>query len=184
MIIHAPRITLRPFQPDDWEWLLRVEGTVDNAKFQNYEPRDEANARKYAIEAAEKGNGGGNPVWFEFVIESEGHSIGRIGAIADEHPRQFRVWYSLDSEFGGKGYATEALQTILILAFDVLQMHRVFAYVDSRNLASRRLCERAGLRFEAELVEDFELKGEWTNTCFYAMLKREFCKPFAIEIAE
>ncbi|MCB0825249.1 MAG: GNAT family N-acetyltransferase [Armatimonadetes bacterium] len=184
MIIHAPRITLRPFHADDWEWLLRVEGTSENARFQNYEPRDEENARKYAIEASEKGIGQGNPVWFEFVIQVDGTAIGRIGAIADEHPLQFRVWYSLDPTHGGKGFATEALQTILVFAFEVMQMHRVFAYVDSRNTSSRRLCERARLRFEAELVEDYELKGEWTNTCFYAMLRREYCQPFEIQIIE
>ncbi len=46
--------------------------------------------------------------------------------------------------------------------------------LDGRNEASRRLCERLGLRQEGHRLQDFWSKGEWTDTYEYAVLASEW----------
>jgi RimJ/RimL family protein N-acetyltransferase len=77
-------------------------------------------------------------------------------------------------EHSGRGYATEAAQAILRLAFDGIGLHRVMARLDERNDASARVCQRLGMRQEARLVENEWLKGEWTNELDFAILDREW----------
>jgi RimJ/RimL family protein N-acetyltransferase len=74
----------------------------------------------------------------------------------------------------GRGYAAEAATAVLELAFGRLGLHRVFAELDPRNVASIRLCSRLGMRHEAEFLENMWFKGEWADTGVYAVLAREW----------
>jgi RimJ/RimL family protein N-acetyltransferase len=58
--------------------------------------------------------------------------------------------------------------------FAAIQMHRVIAQVDDRNVPVHRLLERLGFRREGRLVDADWFKGEWTTLCSYAVLDREW----------
>jgi RimJ/RimL family protein N-acetyltransferase len=75
-----------------------------------------------------------------------------------------------------KGYATEALSSVLEFCFKKIGLHRVTASCDGRNIAGWRLLETIGMRREGEFVKDRVIDGEWTNTIFYAMLEEEHGK--------
>jgi RimJ/RimL family protein N-acetyltransferase len=90
-----------------------------------------------------------------------------------EH-RSGEIGYVLNPEHQGRGYATEAAQALLALAFDGLGLHRVMARLDERNGASAAVLRRLGMRQEARLVENEWFKGEWTNELDFAILAREW----------
>jgi len=93
------------------------------------------------------------------------------------HSREHRggeVGYVLNPEFGGHGYASEAVRRLLGLAFDDLGLHRVVARIDARNEASARLARRLGMRQEAYLVCNEWFKGEWTDELDFALLEDEW----------
>lgn len=46
--------------------------------------------------------------------------------------------------------------------------------IDSRNQASKKLCERLGMRIEGNFIEDYWNKGEWTNSLIFGMLYSDF----------
>jgi RimJ/RimL family protein N-acetyltransferase len=54
------------------------------------------------------------------------------------------------------------------------KFHRVFAKLDARNLASKKLLEAIGFREEAFFHEDYFFKGEWTSSYEFATLKDEW----------
>lgn len=70
--------------------------------------------------------------------------------------------------FHGLGLAREAASAVLTFAFTELHAHRVQATLDARNEASARLCERLGMRREATFIQDWYMRGEWTDTAIYA----------------
>lgn len=74
----------------------------------------------------------------------------------------------------GQGYAREAAELLLDLAFGEIGLHRVYAELDPRNAASVSLCKRLGMRLEGHFVDHMWLKGEWTDTGHYAILDREW----------
>lgn len=74
----------------------------------------------------------------------------------------------------GHGYATEAVQALIGVAFGTYKMRRVIAQLDSRNAASAKLCERIGMKREAYLRQDCWAKGEWTDNVIYGLLEAEW----------
>jgi RimJ/RimL family protein N-acetyltransferase len=87
------------------------------------------------------------------------------------------VGWVFHPEHHGRGYATEAAQAILRLAFDGLDLHRMIARIDPRNTASMKLAERLGMRKEAHLVQNSWQRGEWTDEADFALLKSEWSPP-------
>jgi rhodanese-related sulfurtransferase len=88
------------------------------------------------------------------------------------------------SSAAGLGYATEAVQALIGVAFGTYGMRRVIAHVDSRNAASARLCERVGMKREAHLRQDCWTKGEWTDSLIYGLLAREWHGPRSSAVSE
>ena len=59
-------------------------------------------------------------------------------------------------------------------AFNALNLHRLNAVVDPRNLASARVLRKLGMREEGLLRENELVKGEWTDELVFAMLADEW----------
>ena len=91
-----------------------------------------------------------------------------------QHARQATIGITLAQRFHGKGFALEAIATLLNYAFEELSLHRVCADTDPRNTAAWRLLERLGMRREAHLKQSLWFKGQWTDEYFYAILKPEW----------
>ena len=56
------------------------------------------------------------------------------------------IGYLLRREVWGAGIATETARLLLAYGFDVLGLEQVWATVDRRNVSSRRVLERCGMR--------------------------------------
>jgi RimJ/RimL family protein N-acetyltransferase len=120
--------------------------------------------------------------WYQvgiFLLESS-KLIGDCGfRVLPDDPEQAEIGITLAPEFQGKGYATEAAQSLLDYLFVPLGKHRVFGSVDPRNLASLKLLERVGMRKEAHFVKSLRFRGEWVDDVIFAMLAEEW-KPSSI----
>ena len=105
------------------------------------------------------------------AVEYDGRVIGDVLLMAGELASwQAEIGWVLNPDFHGQGLATEAARELLAVAFGDLDMHRVWAQLDPRNVASARLCERLGMRKEAHFRQDLWFKGEWSDTAVYALL--------------
>jgi RimJ/RimL family protein N-acetyltransferase len=96
-----------------------------------------------AIEAWESGRG--HRPW---VLERPADEalLGMIGVSVARH--RVGVGYVLARPYWNMGYATEALEAVTRAAMADPTMFRVWALCDVDNLASARVMEKAGLRFE------------------------------------
>lgn len=93
-------------------------------------------------------------------------------SVADGHAE---IGYVLHPDHSGQGFATEACEALLALAFDGgLPVHRVSARMDERNTASARVVARLGMRHEATHVEGEWFKGEWTTLLVFGLLRQEW----------
>jgi RimJ/RimL family protein N-acetyltransferase len=91
----------------------------------------------------------------------EGHTpIGICGLIKRAELEDVDVGYALLPQFWSKGYASEAAAAVLAYGKATLNLQRIVAIVAPDNLASIRVLEHNGLRFERPLKwppEDTEL---------------------------
>jgi RimJ/RimL family protein N-acetyltransferase len=91
--------------------------------------------------------------------------------------RSAALTYCLDAAAWGQGYATEAAGTLLQWAFDTLDLNRVQAEADTRNVASARVLEKLGFVREGTLREDCVVNGEVSDSWVYGLLRKEFRPP-------
>ena len=87
--------------------------------------------------------------------------------------RSAHLGYCLRSEAWGHGYATEAAGALVTWAYDVLDLNRVQAEVDTRNAASARVLEKLGFVREGTLREDCVVDGEVSDSWVYGLLRRD-----------
>jgi RimJ/RimL family protein N-acetyltransferase len=104
-----------------------------------------------------------------------GNLIGEVSLIwRSVEARQGELGWIFHPAFHGQGFATEATNALVDLAFGPADLHRVYARCDARNLGSWRLMERLGMRREAHFREHALFKGAWDEEFYYAMLRDEW----------
>jgi len=172
------RLQLRQIQMADAKALFKYRRDTLINQYQGWIPEtiDEVHdfiARKVSGEINIPGT------WVQLVvIKKDDHElIGDVGVhfLADE-PLQIEIGCSLNSQFHGQGFATEALKEIISYLFNVLNKRRITASIDPGNLSSIQLFERLGFRKEAHFKESLFINGEWVDDLVYAILKKEWQK--------
>jgi RimJ/RimL family protein N-acetyltransferase len=88
---------------------------------------------------------------------------------------QAELGWCLDPAYGGRGYATEAVEELIRICFEDLGLRRVVANCFADNVTSWRLMERVGMRRELYAVrESLHRSGAWLDGMGYAMLADEW----------
>ena len=80
------------------------------------------------------------------------------------------VGYSLDQQFNGKGYTTEAVSLAVEFAFHELKLHRVEAGAMLSNPGSMRVLEKAGFHREGIEQKGVKVNGQWEDHQIFAIL--------------
>ncbi len=79
----------------------------------------------------------------------------------------------------GRGVATESLAALLDWAYATLDLNRVQAECDTRNLACARVLEKLGFLREGTLREDCVVDGVVSDSWVYGVLRRDRPTPHA-----
>jgi [ribosomal protein S5]-alanine N-acetyltransferase len=80
--------------------------------------------------------------------------IGRCGLHAWnlDGKHEVEVGYVLARQYWGQGFATEAAKTVRDYAFDRLGFDRLITVIYPENIASQRVAQKLGMRYEKETV--------------------------------
>lgn len=85
---------------------------------------------------------------------------------------RFEIGYWIRTSESGQGLVTEAIHGIVRWASDHLNAQRIEIRMDSRNLRSRKVAERAGFHLEAILRQDEpDVEGLPSDTPVYVKLR-------------
>ena len=95
-------------------------------------------------------------------------------AHVDAQNRRAEIGFALRRDHWGRGYMSEATQTLIRFAFEELELHRLEADVDPRNDVSIRLLERLGFQREGYLRERWLVGQEINDGVFYGLLRSEW----------
>ena len=171
------RVVLRRFRPADLDSFVAYRSIDQVARYQSWEaPYSRAAGQRFISEltASHPDNAG---EWFQFAVAlgGTGELIGDCAARPQaDDLRQVEIGFTIAPAHQGRGYATEAVRSLIGYLFGARCKHRVSASSDERNLASIRVLERIGMRREGHLRESSWAKGEWTDDLLYAILDREW----------
>ena len=166
--LRTERLLLRSREPSDTAALHAIYGREDVAQYLLSPPMDLEEVEEMLTDRASSDEDG-----FGLVLELDGQVIGEVGLVF-RGPTTGELSWVVHPDHGGRGLVTEATRALIDLGFGHCALHRIYAELDPRNLASQRMCERLGLRRESHRLADFWSKGEWTDTLEYAVLATEW----------
>ncbi len=87
--------------------------------------------------------------FYSMVLKDTGEMAGMAGPFHPDHfPEPEMSWLLTEARFEGTGLAAEACQAVLTHLFTSLGWANVVSFVDTRNIASRKLAERLGARLD------------------------------------
>lgn len=97
--------------------------------------------------------------------------IGTVGfhALSAKH-RRAEIGYEIHPDYWRKGYASEAVKSILQYGFDALDLTRIGAVVFTENAASHQLLEKLGFEREGVLRNYMYQNGASHDTYVYSLL--------------
>lgn len=170
------RLTIRPATPDDADATWRYHRCEPVFRWMTHIATT-AGAHRERFTGPER-------LARTLVVQLAGTVIGDVKLDVDEAPSQVRenarrtqaeLGWAFDPEYGGRGYATEAVTELLRIGFGRLGLHRMVAFCFADNEPSWRLMERVGMRRETYMVRDsLHRSGEWLDGMQYALLADEW----------
>ena len=109
------------------------------------------------------------------VYKAEQKFIGTAGFIGwnVEHGRA-EIGYALSRKYWGKGYMTEVVNAIIYFGFKTMILNRIEARCVIENIASARVMEKVGMKYEGILRKCIFMKGKYQDLKIYSILKEEF----------
>jgi RimJ/RimL family protein N-acetyltransferase len=178
--LETDRLLLRHFRDTDLDEFLAYRSDPRVAKYQGWDIPYERERGLAFLEEMKNTQPGTPGKWFQAAIEilSSKSLLGDCAFhVMANDQRQAYIGITLAHSYWGKGYAEEASRRLLDFLFYELNLHRVVAECDVKNVASFTLLNRLGFRREAHLVENIWFKGAWGSEFHYALLEREWKKP-------
>ena len=150
IVLETERLILRHLNPDtDVDFILRL---VSEPPFIRYigdkGVRTLADARRYITDGPLKSyeiNGYG---LYKVELKSEGAAIGMCGLVNRDTLPDADIGFAFLQSYWNQGYAYESAAAVMTYAREQLGMARILAITTPDNVASGKLLNKIGLRFD------------------------------------
>jgi RimJ/RimL family protein N-acetyltransferase len=185
IFLETERLVLRRFTEDDVDNLVELDSDPAVMRFINGgrpTPRQEIESDVLPTFLGYYERFAGYGFWAA-VEKSTGRFVGWFHFRPAEaaHPDEVELGYRLRRSAWGKGYATEGSRALIQKGFAELGVQRVVATTMVVNVASRRVMQKAGLRFVRTFHQPWPdyIEGEEQGDVEYALLRSEWEQPAA-----
>jgi RimJ/RimL family protein N-acetyltransferase len=183
VFLETERLELRRFTADDVENLVELDGDPDVMRFINGgRPTARAEVENEILPAFldHYARYAGYGFWAA-IEKPTGRFVGwfHFRPAEGAPPGEVELGYRLRRSAWGKGYATEGSRALIDKGFAELGVQRVVASTMVVNVASRRVMEKAGLKFVRTFHQPWPdyVEGEEEGDVEYALLRSEWELP-------
>ena len=180
VLLETERLFLRRFTTADVDNLVELDGDPEVMRFINGgkpTSRDEVrnDILPRFLQYYERFDGYG---FWAAIEKSTGEFVGWFHFRPDEKsgPHEPELGYRLRRSAWGKGFATEGSRALIRKGFTEFEVQRVFASTMTVNVASRRVMEKAGLKFVRTFFQDWPevIEGDEEGDVEYGLSKTEW----------
>jgi|SRR5271166_5827028 len=168
--LRTDRLLLRPFTRDDIPDLVPLIGAREVAATTRRipHPYTHAHAEEFLAACEE-----GDEINLAILRQADLRLVGGGILRPDGDHRHAEVGYWIGVPHWGNGYATEAARALVEYAFEVLQLHRIYASHTANNPASGKVLRKIGMKHEGRMREHLVKWGEYQDLELYGMLRSE-----------
>jgi ribosomal-protein-alanine N-acetyltransferase len=177
------RVVLRPLTLEDWDdW--RAVRTRSRDWLERWEPLPElgsgdpvvsADAFRARCSAWERQRHFDTAYGFG-IFMLDGPLVGEVslGSVLRGPFQTAFIGYWIDMPHAGQGLVPEAVALTIRYGFEDLGLHRMEAAIVPRNVASRRVAQKLGLREEGVAARFLQIRGTWEDHVRYAITLEEW----------
>jgi len=178
LILLTRRIRLRELREEDWQAMHEYASDPQVVEYLPFGPNEEKDTRDYLQKEIANQIAEPRMAYCLAIIQrNEDRLIGtcRITITSPEN-QEGEIGYTLNRQYWGHGYMTEAAQKVITFGFKKLGLHRIFATCDYRNTRSYRVMEKVGMQKEG-LLRGYKFFKGIRHDCFiYSILKPDWQK--------
>lgn len=174
-VIATERLTLRPFTEDDGAAIYALQSDARVLRYWDSPPWTDRSRIEVFLAGCRQMSDDGTGVRVAVDRSADGRFIGWC-TVNSWNPdfRSASLGYCFVESAWGHGYATESARALLRWAFATLDLNRVQAEADTRNIGSARVLEKLGFVREGTLREDCIVDGDVSDSWVYGLLRREW----------
>ncbi len=173
--LRTTRMVLRPLQRAHLDCMLPLisarEVAATTLRIPHPYTREDAE-RYFTTMEAEIGQG--KMLRFSIFIASSDEYCGSVGLHIERDHERAEMGYWIGVPYWGRGYASEAAQAVVDYGFRELGLNRIYATVFAGNTASRRVAEKAGMRYEGCMRQHVSKWGKFLDLEVYGVLAADF----------
>lgn len=125
------------------------------------------------FDRAFKGINESTMLWFTIHDQNTGLFLGITTLYINTRHARAEYAVVIDKPFWGKGIGTEILKSLITFCFKELGLVRVEAECDPRNICSKMMIEKSGMKFEGYLRNYYMVNNEPKDRLAYAIIPED-----------
>lgn len=173
-ILQGDRIRLRPFRATDVKVMHEIYSDPEHMRYWSVLPNRTLDETRKSM----RWHIAYRPFYYAMWAIEEKKSRKLIGMInyhrRDLRERRVDMGWVVRPGMEGKGFMTEAGQTLLRYLIDELRVHKVEALIRRENKPSAALAKRLGFRLEGGPLRDrWMVGGKWHSVMLYGLIAGE-----------
>lgn len=169
--LKTTRIKLRHLQTDDVNAFFSYRSDPIANRYQGWIPKKEEDALdfiKYRI--TDKPNIPDTWIQLAIVHNKDKRVIGDLGVyFHPEDPKEVKLGYTLDKNYWGHAYATEALRLLIDHLMVTYGKTRFIALISPENTASIRLIKRLGFEQPKNTADSGSIDSEFPDDLLFVL---------------
>lgn len=180
--LYGRRLMLRPLAASDfneWSEVRRRNGewlTVWEPSRQPHQPDPTMNRSAFSSRCLQRDRDRTHGIAYQFGLFLDQRVVGEVNInnVVRGALQSCTIGYWVDQAHAGNAYVSEAVVVLFEFAFEQLGLHRIEICIVPRNVRSRRVVEKLGLRDEGTAVRYLEINGVWEDHIRYAITAEEW----------
>jgi ribosomal-protein-alanine N-acetyltransferase len=170
-VIPTQRMILRRFMLDDAEDIYEYASDAETVKYLTWDGITSLEAARNVITNFYNHEG-----VYALELSDSKKCVGCIDLrIFPEHEKA-SFGYVLNRNYWNNGYMTEALNALLALCFEELEVNRVEATHYAGNEGSGKVMEKCGMKMEGLALQEVKIKGVFHDVVHYGITKEQWTR--------
>ncbi|MBM2659393.1 GNAT family N-acetyltransferase [Staphylococcus pseudoxylosus] len=155
----------------DIDDINELHNLTEVTKYQTWRAQSNEETKQFISEVINKDS---NFVYNVLVNPDTDKVIGTIQLAIDEEHKSAEINFIIHPNYWNNGIATNIAKTIIKYAFKVLKLNRIWASIDSNNIAASMVLQNLEMKLEGIFRENRLVDGEYRDTLNYAILRSEY----------
>lgn len=172
--LHTERLHLRKMKISDSSSLFKIWSDPEVTKFMNINCFTDENQAKDMIKLLDELSQDNKAIRFSIIEIESNEIIGSCGYNSiDFENAKAEIGYDIARAFWGRGYASEAICSLLDYAFSSLKLNRIEAKVEPANVNSVKVLQKLNFTFEGTLRQYEKVNGKLNDLNMYSKLRTD-----------